>query len=78
MVSVDEMSGRAKQWTKSGIVSEIDLHRMECERVNRPDVIIAINCLAVAFERVFLGLCRLREIEVFHCYSPFNGSHSKS
>ena len=48
------------------------VHRMECERVDRPNVVYVVDRLAVAFERVLLVLRFRFRIKVLHCYSDLD------
>lgn len=48
------------------------VHRVECEGVDRPDVVHVIDSLAVALERVLLVLRFGAGVKVLHCYSALD------
>lgn len=52
--------------------------RMESDSVDWPNIVRAIDSLAVALERVLLGLGLTRGIKVFHRHAPFDRGHRKT
>lgn len=51
---------------------KIDLHRVECKRVDRPHVVYVVDSLTMALERV-LFLLRLRtRVEILHGDTTLN------